>query len=234
MPKRGFKQGECCEFVMSWVLVKFWRKKPWISKTDSLPFQKRTVASNLWSMWGHQIFNERNFQTSWQLVLNCWMFWPCRCLEANICTLHLPIWSLGDIKNWSHREELMQQRYHGDSYLGNHLMLQPRVDLTKGLCGDTKGRTLWMVLWLQRPLLDQWGRPSGERVGKPPSCCWCWGSGHGMSRYVRNFGGFSRSIMYGYLWKEYERLLRLLNFIEVSRKRNRCCAVIVSFLRGFY
>ncbi len=39
-PERGSKQGECCEFVMSYFFVKVW-KQTWISKTDSLPSQIR-------------------------------------------------------------------------------------------------------------------------------------------------------------------------------------------------
>ena len=86
---------------------KFWRKKNWISKTDSLPSQKRTVASNLWSMWGHQIFNERNFQTSWRRTVECFeladalrqIFAPCISLYGLLAILRIGTHR----KNWCNK-----------------------------------------------------------------------------------------------------------------------------------
>ena len=202
MPKRGFKQGEGCEFVMSYVLAKF-LKQTWISKTDSLPSQKRTVAKkNMRSMWCHHFFNERNFQTSWQLVLKCWMFWfcdslrqifaPCICLYGllamsrigatrRIASLHRCI-----------KDLLMQQRYHGEEIRGTTWCCN-RARVTRPLRWHRREDIVdGFVAW--KASLGSM-RPGEKRV--MPRSCWCWEGTwiHGMPVCPKIWG-----------------------------KRNRCCA----------
>ena len=192
MPKRGFRQGECCEFLMSYVLVKFWRTKPEFQRlTPCLP--RKVPLLQICGACGviRCLMNEISRPVgSWCWIVECFdladalrqIFAPCICLYGLLAILRIGATGRIDATKVSWRKK-SREPPDGKTTAAS---LQPRAasDLTKGLCGDTKGRTLWMVLWLQRPLLDQWG----QGKGLIPSS-WCWGLGHGMSRYVRKFGG---------------------------------------------
>ena len=100
-----------------------------------------------------------------------------------------------------------------------------RLSSWQGLCGDTKGRTWWMVLWLERPLLDQWGQ---VETGWCPEVV---DVGRGLLDlgYVRNFGEIYR--IYDLIWKEYQKKSwSLLVFPEKELRLCRNCILFLLFL----
>lgn len=182
MPKRGFRQGECCEFLMSYVLVKFWRTKPEFQRlTPCLP--RKVPLLQICGACGviRCLMNEISRPVgSWCWIVECFdladalrqIFAPCICLYGLLAILRIGATGRIDATKVSWRQK--SRKPPDGATAARPLRWRQREDIVDGFVASKAS------LGSMRP---------GWRKGWSPKKLLMLGSGHGMSRYVRKFGG---------------------------------------------